>query len=160
MGFAIEVEFGGQIHQYSYDKAVSGDVPCFDLIVKDGVLKKVKTDLVGGSFTQEKWGVKTESLAPVVAVMNSPNHWGDNRVGAKHLIFALKDCKNPGSARGVYNEFLRSDLEQNRKVFECLGSKTKCVYADEQVSGVGFTAARGDSVTVVVDGHRTYTLMF
>jgi len=160
VGFAIEVEFGGQIHQYSYNKAVSSDVECFELVIKNKMLTNIKTKLIGGSVSQEKWGVKTETLIPVTAIMNSPNYWGDNKVGAKHLIFALKGCKNPNSVRGVYNEFLRHDLEKHRKVFEVLGAKTKCQSVDDQISGVGFTAARGDSVTVVVDGKRPYTLLF
>ena len=45
-------------------------------------------------------------------------------------------------------------------MLEVLGSKTKCKYSEEQISGVGFTAARGDTVTVVVDGRRSYNLMF
>lgn len=162
VGFAIEVEFGGTIHQYSYTKSLKTgeDVPCFTLVVKDDELVKVETNLVGGTASQEKWGVKTETLVPVAAVMHSPNHWGSNQVGAKHLVLALKGCKNPNPTRGVYNEFLRSDLDKHRKVFEVLGSKTKCPPADEQVSGVGFTAARGDSVVLVVDGKRPYLLTF
>lgn len=162
IGFAIEVEFGGVVSQYSYPKAVAGDVPCFHLKVKGGKLIEINPDaaLVAGNSSQEKWGVKTESLVPVVAVLNSPNHWGENAVGAKHLIFGLKDCKNPGSTRGLFNEFLRPDLEKHRKVFEVLGAKTKTKPTDDQLSGVGFTAARGDTVTVVVDGRRSYTLSF
>ncbi len=161
-GFSIEVEFAGVVNQYSYAKSVSGDVQCFDLTIKGGELVKidVKPGLVGGSSSQEKWGVKTETLVPAASVMYSPNHWGDQTVGAKHLIFALKNCKNPEATRGIYNEFLRGDLDQHRKVFEVLGSKSKCPFAEEQISGVGFTAARGDSVTVVVDGRRSYILGF
>jgi hypothetical protein len=162
LGFAIEVECGGQLHQYSHPKAVQqgANVPCFELHVEKGVLTAVKTDLPGGNASQEKWWVKTETLVPVQLVCHSPNHWGENAVGAKHLIFALKGCKNPGSTRGIFNEFLRGDLDRHRKVFEVLASKTKVQPSDEQVSGVGFTAARGDSVTVVVDGKRAYTLSF
>lgn len=161
-GFAIEVECNGLLNQYSYPKALRDheDVPCFNLTMKGGRIEKLQTNLVGGTSSQEKWGVKTESLVPVTLVAYSPNHWGGQRVGAKHLIFALRDCKNPGSTRGIYNEFLRSDLEKHRKVFEVLGSKTKCKPEDEQVSGVGFTAARGDTITVVVDGRRSYVLSF
>lgn len=162
IGFAIEVESAGQLHQHSYGKSPKDkeDVECFKLHVRQGELVKIETDLPGGSISQEKWGVKTEMLVSVTAVMYSPNHWGDNTVGAKHLIFALKDCKNPGTTRGVYNEFLRSGLEKHRKVFEVLGNKTKCQPSDEQISGVGFTAARGDSVSLVVDGKRAYLLTF
>lgn len=164
IGFSIEVEFGGVISQYSYSKSMcdSENVPCFMLKIEKGQLVQVKAngDLVGGTASKDKWGVKTETLVPVVAVMNSPNHWGNQRVGAKHLMFSLKDCKNPEPTRGIYNEFLRSDLDKHRKVFEVLGSKTKCPSTDNQVSGVGFTSARGDSVTIVVDGRRSYTVNF
>lgn len=160
VGFAIEVECAGVLNQYSYPKVVKDNVQCFNLYVKSGALTKIETELVGGTSSQEKWGVKTETLVPVAAVMSSPNHWGDQRVGARHLIFALKGCVNPEPTRGIYNEFLRSDLDKHRKVLEVLGAKTKCKPSDDQVSGVGFTQARGDSVTVVVNGRRSYTISF
>lgn len=161
-GFAIEVEFGGVVHQYSYAKVLKhGEtVDCFRLHVSGGKLVKIETSLTGGASSQEKWGVKTETLVPVAAAMYSPNHWGTDAVGAKHLILALKGCKNPEPTRGIYNEFLDGRLDPHRKVFEVLASKSLCPYSDEQVSGLGFTAARGDSVTVVVDGKRAYTLTF
>jgi len=162
VGFAIEVEFGGQIQQYSYPKSLTTgeNVECFELHVKKGQLEKIETALTGGTVSKEKWGVKTETAVPVVAAMYSPNWWADQKVGAKHLIFALKGCKNPDPVRTIFNEYLRADLEKHRKVFETLGAKTKAQPTDDQISGVGFTAARGDSVTVVVDGKRAYTLTF
>jgi hypothetical protein len=161
-GFAIEIECSGVLNQYSYPSAMrdSETVPCFEFAMRRGVVSDFKTTLVGGTSSQEKWGVKTETLVPVSLISYSPNHWGDQKAGAKHLIFALRGCKNPDHTRGIYNEFLRSDLEKHRKVFEVLGSKTKCKPTDDQVSGVGFTAARGDTVTVVVDGRRSYVLSF
>ncbi len=162
VGFAIEVEFGGAIHQYTHARGVSDmqNVPCLKLHIKDKQLTRIETDLPGGTASQEKWGVKTETLVPATLVCYSPNHWGGSTVGAKHLIFALQGCKNPGRARGIFNEYLRSDLDKHRKVFEVLGDKTKVAHSEDQVSGVGFTAARGDSVTVLVDGKRPYTLAF
>ncbi len=162
VGFAIEVECNGVLHQHSHAGGLTTgqQVECFQLHVKKGELVKVETKLPGGTSSQEKWGVTTETLVPVAAVMHSPNYWGDNAVGARHTVFALKGCKNPGQARGIYNEFLRPDLHAHRKVFEVLANKTKCPFAEDQVSGLGFTAARGDSVTVVVDGGRSYKLKF
>jgi len=164
VGFAIETEYDGAVAQYSYAKSLRDreDVYCFEIHVKNREVVKIEPGklLVGGTASQEKWGVRTETLVPVTAVMYSPNHWGDVAVGPRHLIFALKGCKNPGQARGIYNEFLRPDLEPHRKVFEVLGSKTKCPFAEDQVSGVGFTAARGDTVTVLADGKWTYLLTF
>ncbi len=164
IGFAIEVEFGGIINQYSYPKMLrdSENVPAFNLTIKGGELIGIDSKLAGGNAGKDKWGVKTETLVPVVAMMHSPNHWGTNRSGAKHLIFALKGCKSPDPVRGIFNEYLRADLNEHRKVFEVLGAKTKCpVIADaDQVSGVGFSSARGDTVTVVVDGRKSFTLTF
>lgn len=160
-GFQAEIECGGQVYQYEMTRPLKSKewVTVATATLKDGRFT-VNHKLETSSISRDVWGVKTEALVPVASVMHSPNHWGDNKVGPKHLILALRGCKNPDSTRGIYNEFLRSDLEKHRKVFEVLGSKTKCAYSDDQVSGVGFTAARGDTVTVVVDGKRPYTLTF
>lgn len=163
-GFTIEVEFNGVVSQFSYDKMMKTgeNVSCFNLITKKGALENIEClgALKGGTYSQDKWGVKTETLVPVNLVTWSPNHWGDEKVGNKHLIFALKNCKNPEATRGFYNEFLRGDLDKHRKVFEVLSAKSKCKFADDQISGLGFTSARGDSVTVVVNGRRSYTISF
>jgi hypothetical protein len=162
-GFSVEVEFGGVIHQFSHgavrDKQTIG---VLEIIVRNKQVVEIKPGpgVTGGSTPTEKWGVKTENLVPVSILLNSPNHWDGQGVGAKHWFFMLKDCKNPDPARGIYNEFLRSDFEKHRKVFEILGAKTKCQPVDDQISGVGFTAARNDSVTVVVNGSRAYNITF
>ena len=90
-------------------------------------------------------------MVPVDSVMMSPNYWDECGVGAPHLFFALRGCRSPDPVRGFYNEFLRGDLEKHRKVLEVLASRTTCPPDDRQVAGVGFTAARGDSVKLAVD---------
>lgn len=160
VGFELEVETGGVLRQFSYAKPVSGYVPCLTMRVVKGRLVDLQTTLTEGTASQDKWGIKTETLVPVTAIMFSPNHWSGNSVGARHMIFALRGCKNPQPTRGIYNEYLRPDLDQHRKVFEVLGAKTKCQPSDDQISGLGFTAARGDTVNVVVDGRRSYLLKF
>lgn len=161
VGFTIEIDCAGELHQFTYDKAVRGDVPCFDLHMQDGQIvgMTTQTDIKAGNASRDVWSVKTESLVPVDTIMTSPNHWDGRAVGAKHWFFILKGCKNPAATRGIYNEFLNPALEPHRKVFEVLGSKTKCQPTDDQLSGVGFTAARGDSVTAVVKG-RAYQVQF
>lgn len=163
-GFTLETEYGGIVRQFSYSKAVRDkeNVEGLRLSVGSGKLIKIESgpDMVGGTTSNEKWGVHTETLVPVTVLMNSPNHWDGQNVGQKHWFFMLKDCKNPDSVRGIYNEFLRSDLDKHRKVFEVLGTKTKCPPTGDQISGVGFSAARGDSVTVVVNGRRAYNVNF
>ncbi len=119
--------------------------------------------VTGGSFSQQKWGVATEKFTKVNTMMRSPNYWDENQVGNKHWFFMLDGCKNDAPTRGIYNEFLNSGLEKHRKVFEILGDKTKCQPTDDQISGVGFSSTRGDSVVVNVTGakiRKTYNITF
>jgi hypothetical protein len=158
VGFELEVESRGVIHRFTHSKAVPSRavVVALSITVKGGVVTGVKTGLnvTGGSFAQEKWGVSTETLVPVDTLMASPNHWDGQGVGNKHWFFLLKNCLNPGSARGIYNEFLKSELDPHRKVFEVLGAKSKAPFVTEQLSGVGFSSTRDDQVKVVVKGNR------
>ena len=81
------------------------------------------------------WGVKTNTFVPVTAIMLSPNYWGDNAIGNKHLFFMLDGCKNPDTPNGWYNEYLSADLTNHKRVFEALGSRAKVAESDDQLSG-------------------------
>jgi hypothetical protein len=87
--------------------------------------------------------------------MMSPNYWNGTGIGNKHYFFMLNGCKNDGSARGFFNEFLRSDLDADRKVFEIVGSKMKAAESDEQLSGLGFSSTQRNSVLCRVNGSFT-----
>lgn len=156
VGFVLEVEFDGVVRQFAYSKAVENKTSIGALSIKvgpEGITEiKVGEGMTGDTVSSEKWGLQTKQLVPVDLLTLSPNCWGDKVVGAMHWIFALRGCKNPDRVRGIYNEFLRPSLEAHRKVFELLGAKTKCEPDAEQISGLGFTSARGDSAVVVVSG--------
>lgn len=107
----------------------------------------------------EKWGLTTGQLVPVATLMKSPNHWGDNEKGNLHWFFILEGCKNPDAVRGIYNEYLRGELTEHRKVFEVLGAKAKCPPAEEQLSGVGFSSTKKESAIFVVN-NRAYNVEF
>lgn len=165
VGFTIEVENRGNIEQYSFNKSVKGNIQVGEFVLQNGVIvdRKIGSGLIGGSISQEKWGVKTEAFAKVQVVMNSPNHWDDNGVGNKHWFFILENCKNDQPTRGIYNEFLNSTLDRHRKVFEVVGDKTKCQPEDDQLSGLGFSSTQQDSVVVRVKGSKlqqTYNVVF
>lgn len=168
VGFTLEVACNGRVHQFSHAKPFNDrQASMLSFVMKDGVLSDLKVlsgSLVGGATPVEKWGVKTGGLVPVSTVMLSPNHWdGAGGVGAKHWFFMLKDCRNPDPARGLYNEFLRPDLDPHRKVFEMLAARTRCQPTPDQLSGVGFTAARGEEVAVSVTtatSTRAYVINF
>lgn len=163
VGFRLEVEFDGAIHEFHYPKAVSGTVEALTLTIADGKLVDIKAHSGikgGGEVAINKWGVSTNTPVKVQTILLSPNHWESaGGVGNKHYFFVLEGCVNPEPVRGLYCEFLRNDLEPHRKVFEVLGSKTKCQPTDKQLSGVGFSETRSDVVTAIADG-RPYKVLF
>lgn len=164
VGFALEVENNGSIHSFSYEKPVNGKVKSLVISVKNGGITSIKTekDVSGGSVSQENWGIQTEQFAKVNVLMNSPNHWEGSETGNKHLFFIIDGCKNPDKARGFYNEFLTEDLRKHRKTFEILAAKTKCEESENQLSGLGFSSTKKESVLIKAHGNgsRLYNVQF
>lgn len=166
-GFRAEIEFGGRIFQYEYTKPLKHHewVTLATVTLKNGAFT-IKHHIPCGVASVEKWGVKTETLVKVNTVLASPNHWDDQAVGNKHWFFILEGCRTDEPMRGIYNEFLTPELEKHRKVFEVLGEKTKCqpdANLKDQLSGLGFSSTKGDSVTLVVTtekSKKTYNVQF
>ena len=164
-GFEIEMEFEGEFHVFSSatSPANSKSFTCLEIKIKGGKVVRIgAADMMkGGSTTRDVWGVKTEQLVPVSTAMLSPNHWDGQAIGNKHLFLFLDGCAAPDPVRGMYNEFLRGDLEAHRKVFEVLGAKTKCAPDPKGMAGIGFSTTRRDHFTVVAEGdngRRTYNV--
>jgi len=155
VGFVVELESGGKLSHFSYNKAVRDeqDIHVATLHMKDGVVGRVEMGdpaITASNISQTKWGLTTEQYVKVNAVTLSPNYWGANAVGNKHTFFVLDGAKNDEPTRGIYNEFLHPRLEQHRKVFEVIGDKTKCQPTDGQLSGLGFSSTKRDSILIRV----------
>lgn len=155
VGFVIEVENQAKISHFSYNKALRDkqDVHVATLHVKNGLVENLELGdpaITAANLSQTKWGLQTEKYVKVNAVTLSPNYWGDNAVGNRHTFFLLEGAKNDEPTRGIYNEFLHPRLERHRKVFEIIGDKTKCQPTDGQLSGVGFSSTKRDSVLIRV----------
>lgn len=152
VGFTLELENAGVVMQYSYPHAVSGSFNALQFNVRNGVVSDliISPKLIGRPLAQQKWGITTEQFVKVNTVLNSPNHWDGEHTGNKHWFFILEGCKNDEPVRGIYNEFLKPELEVHRKVFEVLGNKTKCPPSDEQLSGLGFSSTQRNIVTAKV----------
>lgn len=167
-GFTVEVECNGKVEQFTYPfpQRTKVTVEVMRIVVKGGAIDKLDvldSKIQHRGVSQSVWGIKTETFVPVSTVMLSPNHWDGLAVGNRHAFFLLDGCRNPEATRGIYNEFLRGDLEHHRKVFEVLGSKTKCAPADDQLSGVGFSSTVRESVTVRAIGqtiNKLYKINF
>lgn len=162
--FEVELEFMGEIFSFSYPQNLNHKqtVHVGSFTVSNGKLVDVQGFVHGGS-SSEKWGVKSNEWVDVELITKSPNYWDENgETGNAHLFFILKDCKNPDPVRGFYNEFLRSDLVEHRKVFEVVAEKMKAQYNDDQLSGIGISSTKKDSVTVKVIGAKSgvYNIKF
>jgi len=163
-GFKAEIEFGGQVFEYEHVEPLRDKqwVTVATADLKDGVFT-IDHKLPASTNSRQVWGVHTETPTKVATIMKSPNHWDGEKTGNLHWIFVLDGCRNPEGCRGLFNEYLRADLEPHRKVFEVLASKTKCAPSEVQISGVGFSSTRKDKVLVSVDGKRgkkTYLIQF
>ena len=84
--------------------------------------------------------------------MYSPNHWDNQGVGNRHYMFMLAGCENPDQPNGFFNEYLRQDFMEHKRVFEALGGKMKVERSDYQLSGLGFSSTKRNSIICKVDG--------
>jgi len=148
-----EIEFEGNIYQYEYPATRNKEwVTVAEVTLKDGRFS-IEHKLPESCSTRTIWGLKTNQFAKVNVAMFSPNYWdGQESNGNKHYFFFMDNCKNEGTPRGFFNEFLNENLTKHRKVFEVLGSKMKVDESDKQLSGLGFSSTQRNSIVAKVDG--------
>lgn len=160
VGFQVDIDLLGDVQTFTYDKPVkNGENITVARIVKEANgLVKIEGALPNSTRSQQVWGINTNQFHRVKLFTLSPNYWGERGVGNKHYFFVLDGCKNDGNARGFFNEFLSSDLDKHRKVFEIVGSKMKAQNDDEQLSGLGFSSTAKNQVVVKVTGNFTRML--
>jgi len=158
-GFEIEIEINGQVMNLSYDKAVKQRIEVCHIIYDKSTLIgfQVIPLIPETNVSKEIWNVQTNQFQKVSVMMLSPNYW-NNQVGNKHYFFMLENCINNTNARGFFNEFLISDLDQHRKVFEIVGNKMKAESTPNQMSGLGFSSTQRNSILCRVSGTFTRTI--
>ena len=163
-GFEIEIEFDGQAHHIGYDKVLrTGDVITVAKVkYSEANGFEIIESLPGSQSTKTVWGIPTQTFQKVNVMMMSPNFWDEKATGNKHYFFMLENCLNDGTARGFFNEFLKEELNVDRKVFEVLGSTIKVADSTEQLSGLGFSSTMRNTLVCRVTGSfaRTVKITF
>jgi hypothetical protein len=160
-GFTAEIEFDGEIYEFEYGKNLRGNEKIYIAevtLTKEGFTIKSLLDSKSSINSVEKWGLKTCKFHRASKIMLSPNYWSQ-QTGNKHYMFFLEGCQVEGEEpRPFFNEFLKEQFNENRKVFEILGSKIRIPASKYQNSGLGFSETQRNSVIVKVTGKFSRTL--
>lgn len=149
-GFRAEIKFNGEIYSFDYSNSmrVGQDVYVAEVTLDANGEFTIRENISGNSKITSKtvWGVTTNEFTPVSLICYSPNYFDEqNGIGHRHLFFMLNGCKNDEEPNGYYNEFLKSELEKHKRVFEALGSKCHVEDSEDQLSGIGFSMTKEQS---------------
>jgi hypothetical protein len=164
-GFTAEIEYDGQIYTYAYDRELrQGEnvvVAKVKFSRKNGV--RIIESLPSSTSSKTIWDIQTNEFHPVSICMFSPNYWDEaTGIGHRHYFFMLKSCQNETQPNGFFNEFLRENLLQHKRVFEALGAKMRVAPCDRQLSGLGFSSTKRNALVCKLQGHinRTVKVIF
>lgn len=156
VGFNIEVKNHGTVFNFGYSNEMKHreciNIATINYSKKEGIRIIKGTE---SSINRSINGLDTTKFHRVSLIMNSPNYWGENKCGHKHIFFMLDKAKVEESPRGFFNEFLKPKYLEHKRVFEVLGSKLKVPESEEQMAGLGFSTTQRNEIILKVTGSST-----
>ena len=152
--FKAEIAFDGQVYRFIRREPLQHKewITLAKLELKNGHFEIIEM-MENDTTPIEIWGLKTNQFIPVSAISYSPNYFDEqDGIGHRHLFFFLKDCVNTEEPNGYYNEFLKNELAEHKRVFEALGAKCHVEDTEDQLSGIGFSMTKRAELIVKVKG--------
>ncbi len=161
--FKAQIEYNGEIFDYSYNGRTNKTFKIATVTHHGNGKFSIKHHMESSQSSKKVDGVTSLEFNTVSSIMLSPNYWGDNKVGHKHYMFMIDGARNDEKIRGLYNEFLKEDLNKHRKVFDVLGANMICEEVPTQLTGLGFSSTVRNDVMVRVtkgDSKQIYKIKF
>ena len=140
--FTVEVEYDNIIHTFEYLENLTTSVTVAEFKYSNKKGLTFTNTINSTTSSKEIWSLATNRFHNVELISYSPNYWDSevNQIGNKHIFFFLEGCKNVEPVRGIFNEYLKEDLNRNHKrVFEVLASKMVVEEVNKPLCGLGFS---------------------
>lgn len=155
-GFRAEIEFDGNIYAFDYPNSMRTHeaVEVATVTLHNDGTFTIDMKLDSTNTSKNIWNIDTNNFIPVTSIMYSPNYWStaDKNIGHQHIFFMLDGCVNNENPSGIFNEFLVSELDENKRVMAALGNKMRVEDTDDQLSGLGFALDKKAELVVRVTG--------
>lgn len=160
--FKVELEVKGKTWTYNGVSGSTGwQVDVFEFDYQNSEVTHIRHAAI---TSDDSWTAQQNTFVEVEGITSSPNLWGDNPVphAGNHTFFLLKDVKDEseGKGRGFFNEHLKSEFREIRRVLEAFATSAVIEGADEaSACGLGFSKDAEWNVTLKVTTGNTKQLI-
>ena len=152
-GFTVEIEVDNQFHSFSQKDSPTTYIDVAKIHYNKNSEIKIEPLISSESniCTSNEWGLDTYKFHKVNEISYSPNYW-DSEIGNKHIFFFLEGCTNQDvSIRPFFNEYLKNEYMNDKRVFEVLANKLDVQRVDKELSGLGFSLTQDNSLIARVN---------
>lgn len=155
VGFTLQLEIKGNITNFEYKEIVDFRNKCVLTLAKQG--DEIKISSI--NKVKKTSEIIKDKFIKVEKILLSPNYWGDD-IGNKHYLFLTNDFEIEKPVRGFFNEYLKAELNKDRKVFEIMGDKLKIKPDSKDIArGYGFSSTSKNKLLVRVTKNKRQSLL-